>query len=318
MNLDVAYADLEVHEQTGLADGSTAFGKDDQLGTVNRLTPDALIAAAAEIRTGETIALSLPLTEPGKEGGPPSRAALTHHMFRAPFPGPPENFYQDDYLDNFYLQGSTQWDGLRHIRAGTAGFYNRVSDAAAGPAGDRLGIEHWAQRGIVGRAVLADVVGYFAAAGTPIDPFAPVDIDHELLEAVLDHFAVERRPGDILLVHTGFVAAFLALPREQRAEARERRQWPGLSGTEAMARYLWDSGFAAVAADNVTLEMSPLSPDPLHIRLAMLGFPMGEYFDLTALTERSGADGRYSCFLTAVPLCLVGGAGSPANAVAIR
>jgi hypothetical protein len=50
----------------------------------------------------------------------------------------------------------------------------------------------------------------------------------------------------------------------------------------------------------------------------MLGFAIGEWFDLEALAQDCAADGRYSCFVASVPLNLPGGVGSPANVVAIK
>jgi hypothetical protein len=312
------YDSLPVNVAVGVREAAGVFGANDQLGTINRLTPDIIVAAAAEIRTGEVIPLSLPLHLPGKAGGPASRQQYHHTIFQDPFPGPPDNYYQDDYLDGFYLQSSTQWDGLRHIRAGTAGFYNHVTDEQAGHDGNLLGIEHWAKSGILGRAVLADMVRFQADRGVPLDPFTSFTITPALLDEVLVAQGATRRPGDILLVRTGFASAFNALPEEHRSERRAERRWPGLSGSEDMARYLWDGEFAAVAADNVTVEVSPLQGVTLHIHLALLGFAMGEYFDLETLAARSAEDERYTCFLSAVPLHLVGGVGSPANAVAVR
>ena len=65
------------------------------------------------------------------------------------------------------------------------GFYNGVGDGDAGPGGHRLGIEAWARHGIVGRGVLADVAGYLAARGTPLDPRREFAITASLLAEVL-------------------------------------------------------------------------------------------------------------------------------------
>src|SRR4029453_10262286 len=64
---------------------------------------------------------------------------------------------QDDVLNDFKTQYSSQWDGLRHVPHREYGFYNWTSDEdAAGPDG-RLGMENFARQGIVGRGVLLDV-----------------------------------------------------------------------------------------------------------------------------------------------------------------
>jgi len=34
---------------------------------------------------------------------------------------------RDDYVDNFAMQGSSQWDSLRHIRFREFGYYGRTN-----------------------------------------------------------------------------------------------------------------------------------------------------------------------------------------------
>ena len=47
-------------------------------------------------------------------------------------------------------------------------------------------------------------------------------------------------------------------------------------------------------------------------------YDQGEFWDLDALAADCAADGVYEFFLTATPLNLEGGVGSPANAVAVK
>jgi hypothetical protein len=95
----------------------------------------------------------------------------------------------------------------------------------------------------------------------------------------------------------------------------------GLSGSEEMSRFLWDSGAAAVTADNPAVETIPvdLAIGSLHVRLIpSLGFAIGELFDFGALAAACHADACYDFLFTSVPLNVTGGIGSPANAVAVR
>ncbi len=124
-----------------------------------------------------------------------------------------------------------------------------------------------------------------------------------------------------MLLRTGFVGAYLNSDAEGRASFSEQRHSSGLIATEGMARYLWDAGWAAVVTDNPAVEAVPGSAEDgyLHRRLIpLLGFPLGELFDLDALAADCRADGRYSCFFVGVPLNLPGGVGSPANSIAIK
>lgn len=102
----------------------------------------------------------------------------------------------------------------------------------------------------------------------------------------------------------------------------------GLEGSKAMARWIWDTGFAAVAGDQIALEALPpvkeegtvggMSDLVLHqYMLSLFGCHIGELWDLKALGETCARLGRYEFLLTSVPLNVPGGIGSPPNALAI-
>ena len=87
-----------------------------------------------------------------------------------------------------------------------------------------------------------------------------------------------------------------------------------------MWEFLWDSRVAAAASDSATLELFPLQAGrpSLHLAIARLGLNIGEFFDLAALCDACAADGRWTVFFTSCPLYVIGGVGSPANAIAIK
>lgn len=290
------------------------FGRADDLGTANFLTPQAVADAAREaIVTGERLGVSLPLTEPD----PPffGRSAFRHTILAL------NSIVQDDIIDVFYPQGSSQWDGLRHRADPDHGFYAGATALQAGAGGDRLGVHAWARAGIVGRSVLVDVERYLRATSTGYDPVDHVIIDATLISAVLAHERVQLRAGDILLFRTGYLEAYRAADIEGRRAIRGVGRSAGLAADENMVEFLWDNRIAAVAADNPALEVLPRdeSQPVLHARLIpMLGYLIGEFFDLAALARACADDGRYIGFLASVPLYLPGGVGTPANAVVIR
>lgn len=307
------YDELPLNEALKCRFAWGVFGQDDQLGTINLLTPTRVAAAAAEIRRGQIFNLSLPLNLPD----PPwsDRGAYQHHIFSG------GRNSQDDYLDNFFLQSSSQWDSLRHISAREFGFYNGVSAEDAGPNGDKLGIQHWVEHGIAGRGVLLDVARHMEQKGTPLNPRADFAIMPELLREVAEAQGTPLRTGDILMLRTGYIGAYLAATPEERAGFKEQRDCPGLSAGEESARFLWDSHVAAVVSDNPAVEQVPGSPSIgyLHRRLIpMLGLALGEFFTFESLAADCAQDGRYTCFFTAAPLNLPNGVGSPANATAIK
>jgi len=296
----------------GLRHAWDVFGRGDDLGTLNLLTPERVLAAAGLVRTGETIPLGLPVTEPD----PPlwGREAVTHTIYRS------DRNTVDDRLDSFYLQGSSQWDGLRHVQCREFGFYGGCLDEPA-PGRGRLGIEHWAERGIAGRGVLLDVARFLGARGTPLDALAPRAVEAETLAACAAEQDVEIRAGDILCVRLGWTEAYRALGPSERQEYATRTQFAGLAAGEETARFLWNAHIAAIACDNPAVEVAPGDPQQgsLHRRLLpLLGFALGELFDFEQLARLCAADSRYEFLFVAAPLNVPGGVGSPANATALR
>jgi len=277
------------------------------------MTPERTVAAAQLVRDGVSVGLNLPTDVPD----PPlfGRERLRHQIF-----GVDRNTL-DDRLDAFYPQASSQWDGLRHVRAREHGFFGGVDSDELVPGSGPLGIDAWERRGIIGRGVLLDIVGLRARQGRAYDPLGSETIEADDLAAAAAAQGVEIRAGDVLCVRTGWLAAYLELDAGGRSAMAEAPRFSGLSGSDAMARFLWDAGLIAVAADNPALEVAPGDPavGSLHRRLIpLLGFAVAELLDFETLTALCLRDGRWDFLFVAVPLNLPGGVGSPANAVAIR
>ncbi len=313
-------------DPTGLPLSWGAWGPDDQVGTLNRITDATVAAAREEIRSGRRFNLNLPLDEPfglALEGAHRRRAAPHPVMVKEEHPG---RVTRDDRLDGFWLQASTQWDGLSHFADPTHGFYNHAPLSSIVHGKDsRNGIDKALAHGMAGRCVLADLVRHFARTRRGWKPMGGQRATAEDLAACLDAQGVALRPGDVLLVRTGWLEAFRAAPDVAARHlllqgVNGARDYSGLDGNEPMWRFLWDAGIAAVAADNPTVEAWPIFPwkPALHLAIARLGLCLGEFFDLEALAEDSAATGRFTAFMTAAPLNLRGGIGSPGNALAIR
>jgi kynurenine formamidase len=285
-------------------DAKGVFGEADVLGSLNLQTPDAVRRAASLVRTGEVFSLNAPLGWPD----PPlfNRQAVRHTVYRTDMGN------RDDFLDGFYPQASSQWDGFLHISDPEIGCYNHLPP-------ERLGIESWAARGIAGRGVLLDVDRYLRSQGRPLHWRTKTKITLEDLEATRVSAGVEKRRGDIVLIRTGWVTSYNAASESERQSVRTDPESPGLASGDAMAEYLWDWGVSAIAADNIALEALPLDNDPLHPKLlCRLGMPIGELWWLDELAEHSLGDGRYEHLLVSAPLNLRGGVGSPANALALK
>ena len=307
------YRDLTWHETLRGRISWDFFGGADELGTIGLIGNDQVAAAASEIVRGVRFNLSLPLDQP--DPAPGGRPHYQHHIYTS------ERNSLDDWLDYFYMQSSSQWDGLRHVRAREFGFFNGISEKEAAEPHGRLGIDRWAEHGIITRAVLADVKSFADARGERMPAFESAPITPDMLAATLEYQGSHVRPGDILLVRTGYLEALQATPEQERAHINYRAGSPGLVGSEAMAELLWDWHVAAVCADNPSVEVRPGDPKDgsLHRRaIAMLGLALGELFRLDALAADCAADHRYTSFFAGVPLNLPGGVGSPANAIACK
>lgn len=305
------------------------FGPGDELGTINLLTPERVAAAAQLVRTGARFSLDHPVNafDPYPTG---TRPATRHHVFAN------NEFHRDDWLDSFYLQSTSQLDALRHIGHPEHGFYNGLAAGENTAASTRLGIHNFADAGIAGRGVLLDVPRFFAARGEAYDVETTVPLDADLLDAMAARQGVRWRGGDILLLRTGWAAHYVAKSYEQRVEFNQRNRSPGLSQREATVRWLWDHEIALVASDTPAVEADPVLESDFRLPgerppergvdhsgmlhrplIALLGMPLGELWKLDELADHCAATGRYDFFLTCKPLNLVGGVGSPPNALAI-
>jgi kynurenine formamidase len=314
------YSDLPAFEKTGERHAWGVFGEGDQLGTINLLTPVRVIAAAALVRTGRVINLSLPLDFPKTLYHGETRRGYRHRMTV-------NRGGRDDVLDNFAMQGSSQWDGLRHVRYREFGYWGGREDADVDDKGE-LGIERWAQHGIVGRGVLIDAERYFTTQGRPLVPTEKTCITGADIEACAASQDVVLQHGDIVLLRTGWLRWFQSLTAEAQEGLRGRLNpgedgldMPGLDPSVETAAWLWDHRIAAIAADNPALEALRVDAEVgfQHRRLIpLLGMAIGELWDLEALALDCAGDGVYEFMLVSAPLNVPGAVGSPCNAYAIK
>lgn len=306
------------------------FGRDDQLGTINLLTTERVVEASRLIRTGRRFNLDYPVNafEPYPTG---TRKPARHNVFSN------NESHRDDWLDSFYLQSSSQLDALRHIGHPEHGFYGGLSADDNNADSTALGIHNWAESGIAGRGVLLDVPRFFTSHGRDYDCEQTIPLGAALLDEIVESQNVHFSGGDMLLIRTGWAENFVSKTVDERIEFNTRNKSPGLAQREEILRWLWDREIALVAADNLAIEADPViesdfrraddkAPSKgvnhsgmLHRPLiALLGMAMGELWKLDDLADDCAADGVFEFFLTAKPLNLPGGVGSPPNALAIK
>ncbi|KAK1760890.1 hypothetical protein QBC47DRAFT_16926 [Echria macrotheca] len=304
------------------------YGDNDQLGTLNRLTDERVAAAAREeIRTGARVSLNWPLNAQAKRTKTPffNRRAFHHNLYAKP----PRTVNDDEWTLN--SQGSSQWDGLRHFGYQREKlFYNGVTMEDIHAEGSSVnGIQEWAKKGIVGRAVLVDYHTYrlsLSTSSSPSDlpnPFQTTPITHaDLLACLASQNNTPLKFGDILLIRSGFTAAYNTQPSQKLEEYASvvPHHFIGLEQSLDNLRLIWEH-CAAVAGDMPTLECWPVPETKgwsLHeVLLAGWGCPIGELFDLEELAGRCRDEKRWSFFLVSEPCHVEGGVASPPNVLAI-
>jgi len=238
----------------------------DEIGSLNTLTPMVVKQAAAEIKLGEHVQLDWGLENVENPGF--GRMKLDHKVI-----GKLQTEDQDDgsvqvkggayVLDDevhMNTQSGSQWDSLRHFAHQASGsFYNGMSYEEA-LNGTRNGIHNWCQRGgIVGRGVLVDWLRWYeqTQGTTPPSPLTRHEIPIEEIQEALKYQGTTTRPGDILLVRTGYVRWHNFASPTLRLQAKEQTEMLGVAANETTVRWLYDQHFAAVAGDSMTFEAWP-------------------------------------------------------------
>lgn len=294
------------------------WGDADVLGTLNFIDEAKRLTAAAAVRSGESLSLSIEFGLSGPQTGGLGRFNPVHAMTLtdgAPTRTFPHGFGAADDVIMMPMQCATHWDGLGHIFDRGQAWNGRAAADVVTVAGDRTtGIERVTQA-FSTRAVLLDV-GRVAGDGELADGFA-ITVKH--LEATIAEqgpsAAVGR--GDIVLLRTG-----------QLTRCR-REGWGTYAGGPAPGvsfetiEWFHSTEVAALATDTWGAEVRPNEfPDafqPWHqVVIPHLGLYVGEMFDLDRLAARCAEDGRYDCLLVAAPLAVAGGVGAPVNPIAVR
>ena len=285
------------------------WGPEDERGALNLVSPAGTLAAAHACRTGKAYPLGMPIgrgTPPVFARPDPQRLALVGPSDSGDYArfGAPPGVGQAEDLLVFPSHCGTHMDALSHVFADDRIWNGYASDTITTRRGaSRCGIERTA--GFAARAVLLDVAGH---EGLPLlEPGRALDSSD--LEACRAAQQVEIRPGDVLLVRTGWTEAF------SRREAPDPGRQAGL-GLGAV-EFVRDHDVAVVGADNTAVEVLPFDRGVflgVHIELLVrLGIPLLEHLWLGDLA----ADRCLESLLAVGGLPVVGATGSPVNPVAI-
>lgn len=297
------------------------WGPDDEIGTLNFITPDAIARASRLVTAGKVFALGIPLQREGPQSGTRQRFNPIHSMFRdgGDQPRTPaeveamEGYGGSDDWIVMPLQCATQWDSLAHIFYEGKMWNGYDASLVTSTGAAKNSIDKTIDR-IVGRGVLLDVARWKGVRA--LEPGYAVTVDD--LEGTAAAEGVEVERGDILLVRTGHMTRYL-----------DRSDWhyfdldpfPGVS--VYTAPWMHAKEIAAVASDNYAVEVRPSEiigfRNPFHVcAIPNMGLTLGEIFYLEALAEDCVADGRWSFLLVAPPLPVTRAVGTPINPYALK
>lgn len=290
---------------------------DASLGRLVLITPERTRRAVQLVESGERVNLDWTTDKP--TGGCFARGSFNHTIHK--FGIAEYGLVIDDSFE-FNSQCGSQWDGLSHFAHQETGYFyggKRVEDIVVESGKRSGGMSAWADHGIVGRAVLLDIYRWKTDRGEKYDPFTSFEITVEDLTDCAKDQNVEFEMGDILLIRSGYTYRHDNASPEQLAKAAEFKSFAGIEQSEEMLEFLHDSYFSAVAGDAPSFEvMPPQKGWFMHeYLLACWGIPIGEFWDLEALSETCHKKGRYEFLLSSKVINVPGGIASTPNAMAV-
>jgi len=295
------------------------WGTDDERGTLNYITPEAIVEAARLVKRGAVFSLAIPFNARGPQINQPRRFNPIHRMMitgpdcttgAITFPGGVG--FSDDMVI-MPLQCATQWDALSHCFEDGRMYNGYDANEVSSRGAKRNGIDKIAN-GVVARGVLLDIPRLKGVKW--LEPGCAITAGD--LDAALAAHRVTVRSGDALLVRTGHMTL-----------CKDRGGWGTYAGGDApglsfhTADWIHQRQIAAVATDTWGMEVRPNeiadSFQPLHqVCIPNMGLTIGEIFFLDDLADDCARDGVYEFFFVAPPLPITGAVGSPINPLAIK
>lgn len=279
------------------------WGADDQLGTLNLITPAKRVAAAALVKEGVSVSLAHPLlTEPAAD----SPSAFEHKMVVTPTATNP--WAVDSIGVVFHGFGHSHIDALCHL-SHNGQYYNGNTIADVTDAGCAKGAIANIGDGIFTRAVLMDIPRLKNQKW--LEPGTPVYVED--LEAWEKVAGIKVGSGDAVLLRTGRWT--------RRAELGPWSAADGFAGFHASTVKWFKERDVAIVGTDGGLDVYPSGVEgvgaPVHMLvLVALGMPILDTMDFEAVANAAAERQRWEFLLTAAPLRVPTGTGSPLNPIA--
>jgi len=281
------------------------WGKQDQLGAVNLITPAKRKQAAALVREGVSVSLARS-TE--KEKAVDNDSPFGHAMIHTGKNLLVGQYTLDTISVSYHGWAHTHMDALCHMFY-KGRMYNGFPQTEVTEKGAAKLAVDTLKSGILTRGVLMDIprlkgVGYLEP-GTPIYP--------EDLEAWEKQAGIKVSSGDVVFIRTGRWAR-----REEKGPWQVATKSAGLHAS--CAPWLKARDVAMLGSDAAS-DVMPSGVDgisqPVHqLVLIALGMPIFDNCDLEAVSREAARRKRWEFHLSAAPIPVTGGTGSPLNPIA--
>lgn len=280
------------------------WGPDDQLGAVNLITPETRMAAAKLVEKGVSVSMARDVEKDSAIDNP---RPFLHKMLNVGLNNPGQ-FVSDNYQVSYHGYAHTHMDSLCHM-AYNGKMYNGFPQAEVVESGaPKLAVTAFKQ-GIFARAVLMDMPRLkgvdWLEPGTPI---YPSDLD-----AWEEKAGFKTRSGDIVLVRTGRWAR-----RDAEGPWDVSKKSAGLHASSAQWLKERDAAIlGSDAASDVSPSMVEGVAQPIHqLVIIAMGMPIFDNLDLEAVSAEAARQNRWQFLVTAAPMAVGGGTGSPFNPIA--
>jgi len=274
------------------------WGKDDEIGTMNLITPAKRRQAAALVKEGFSVSLAGDADTQQTVDNP---QPYEHQMLA---------LGSDRIGVAFHGIAHTHLDSLAHINYDGV-FYNGYKpdpDQVTKANGHAKNSIHNLKNGIFTRGILIDIPQLRGVKY--LEPGTPIYVED--IEAFLKMARIKIMPGDALFVRAGVWARRKEVGPYQR----------GRTGRDAgldpsVIPWLKKQDIAILAADHPQYVSPSNIVGAVHdFALVSLGIHLIDNCDLEALSDAATSRKRWEFLLTAAPLPIVGGTGSPMNPIA--
>jgi kynurenine formamidase len=308
------------------------WGNDDQAGTINLITPTKRKAAAALVRDGVSVSMSLdadlpkegptggplPGMIPGTAGGGAARgqggggANRTTWTLTSRPPGPDPRplaaYVVDTIAVSYHGNNTTHLDAPSHIYY-QGKIYNGYPQSSYTDRGAGKDDVMSMKNGIFTRGVLFDIPKLKGVSYLGDDE--PVYVED--LEAWEKKAGFRVATGDAVLVRTGRWVRV-----REKGPLNLNQATPGLYAS--CVKWLRERG-ASILGSDVVQDVRPSRIEgvnqPVHqMALMSLGMPLIDNADLDALSEAASERRRWTYLLTINPLRVPGATGGPVNPIA--